>query len=255
MSPSLVANLVRRTREVLLDHAEVLGPRERILSPNRVTGWSLNVPIAKTCQPTSVCAKSCYAAQGALSWPTSLRRQDRVQRTLDADPVAFAQRLCAEVDARSIDFVRWNGCGDLTPAAVEAINWIGAHRPDVTLWVVTRIPALASLIEDAPRVFVHFSLDAASARRREEFLRLGPRTTNYFFSYQAAQGEELLNPVAETVSVVFHHRYRVSLNTLEETSCPLNGRGAAPGACAACRRCFDGAAVAHRKTLDQGGPV
>lgn len=43
MTTNLVANLVRRTREVLLDHAAQLAPGERILSPSRARAAGLGV--------------------------------------------------------------------------------------------------------------------------------------------------------------------------------------------------------------------
>jgi hypothetical protein len=37
-----------------------LDQRETVFSHNKVTGWSVNLPIAKTCQPSKVCINTCY---------------------------------------------------------------------------------------------------------------------------------------------------------------------------------------------------
>ena len=256
MPPSLVpvvSLLSRRSRVAFEGHDELLSSRESPLSTNSVVGWSVNVPIATTCSPTKVCARGCYAASNLLAATPALLRQNRVQRTIDADPEAFARRVCAEYDRRGLTFLRWNGVGDLEGRAVEAINWIAAHRPDVTLWVVTRKPAEAARIEQAPRVFVHFSLDADSLDRREKFLSLAPRTSNYFFSWQCERG--MGSPPGAPVSVVFAHRYKVPPGAYVggAASCPLNTTENADGECGRCRRCFDGTAVTMRSA--EAGPT
>ncbi len=35
-------------------HSDRLSSKETVLSHNKVTGWSVNLPIAKTCQPSKV---------------------------------------------------------------------------------------------------------------------------------------------------------------------------------------------------------
>lgn len=241
-----VAKLVKRSLRIA--SGETAAPRddESPLSRNRIVGWSIDVPIAATCQPTKVCARDCYAAIGPQLLDQNVARQYRVQRMIEADPVAFARRVVEEYGRRRIEFLRWNGVGDLSPAAVEAINWIVRERPDVRLWVVTRLPEMAARIEHGPNVYVHFSLDQASLARREEFLALGPRTRNYFFSYQCARGE--LPPAGHGASVVFFRRYEATAGAdlAAPETCPLNILDDCEGACARCQRCFSGEAVRMR---------
>lgn len=228
-----------------------LREKESPISANAVTGHCVNVPIAETCQPTPLCVRTCYAASNRMAMPASLLRQSRTLRSIEADPVAFAQRVVAEYDRMKLTFLRWNGVGDLTREAVRAINWIGANRPDVVLWVVSRIPDLAAAIEDAPRVYVHLSTDRHSSMRADAFDEFVPLSSNWFLSYQIAPDEMTPHDVIRRASVVFNHRYRPVQDGMIDAavSCPLNGRESCEGACAECRRCFDGSAVAHRRTL------
>ena len=54
-------------------HLDLLDPKETVLSHNKVTGWSVNLPIAKTCQPSKVCINTCYFSKGGSSRPASDR--------------------------------------------------------------------------------------------------------------------------------------------------------------------------------------
>lgn len=46
--------------------------------------------------------------------------------------------------------------------------------PEMPIWVVTRIPAMAAKVPDAKNVYVHFSLDRHSMDRRDKALELRP---------------------------------------------------------------------------------
>lgn len=242
-----VARLIRRTLPILREQT-LLGEREDAISANKVTGASLNVPIAGTCQPSRVCIQDCYAGNNSQSWPSSLRKQARTQRAMAADPIAFAQRVAREYDRKRLTYLRWNGVGDLTPPAVEAINWIIRERPDIALWIVTRIPELAAQLEHGPRAFVHFSLDRHSLERRDAFLAAPPKNRNYFFSYQCEKDELAPRSSEVGVSVLFYKRYKppARADLRDPALCPLNTLDDCSGACASCRRCFNGDAVTMR---------
>ena len=107
----IVAALVRRTRDQIAGYEQTLAPGESMLSNNKVTGCSLNFPIAATCAPSKVCAKTCYFARGKCTWPTALKKQYRLYNTVKADPVGAARRLEAELRRRrnKLTFLRWNG--------------------------------------------------------------------------------------------------------------------------------------------------
>ncbi|MDA8590773.1 hypothetical protein N9L12_06230, partial [Luminiphilus sp.] len=172
-----------------LTSADVLGSYDTALSFNKVTGYSVNVPISATCKPSAVCLKTCYFAIGAPSWSNGLRHQAKVYRSMKQDPVAFAERVALEYDSKQLSFLRWNGGGDLFGESVDVINHLGRIRPDIVLWVVTRIPEYAVQIEEAENVYIHFSLDKDSLPRKTKFLRSKPSSERFFFSYQAEPDE------------------------------------------------------------------
>lgn len=238
---------------------ELLGSYESALSFNKVTGYSVNFPIAATCQPTATCMKTCYFATGAPSWSNSLRHQYRVFATATADPIAFAERVALEYDRLGLTFLRWNGGGDLFAASVAAVNHLGKVRPDMTIWVVSRIPEFAAKIDHAPRVFVHFSLDRHSRGRAAEFLRLRPKSGNYFFSYQCDKGERPATESLAEVSVLFFDGYEPTMplrGLPRDIICPLNEAADIAGVCERCRRCFSARRsvrkAASRPTKDKG---
>ncbi len=236
------------------ERSKLVGSNDSVLSGNKVTGYSVNVPIANTCRPTAVCVKTCYFATGASSWANSLRHQWMIYDSIRSDPIKFSERAALEYDRLGLTFLRWNGGGDLFPESVDAVNHLSAVRPDIVLWVVTRIPEMAAAIEDRPNVFVHFSLDKNSRLRRDDFLTLKPKSKNFFFSYQAEEGEEPSLDAIRGVSVVFFNNYKPKsgLNTYEsDVICPLNERADIADVCESCRRCFDGTAVKHRRSQSQ----
>ncbi len=242
-----VGRVVRKS--MAIEQAEPpqrLGSYDNVLSFNKVTGYSVNVPIANTCRPTAVCLKTCYFATGAPTWANSLRHQRTVYESLRTDPTKVAERVALEYDRLGLTFLRWNGGGDLFPENVEAINHLGRVRPDIVLWVVTRIPEMAALIEHRRNVFVHFSLDRHSLHRRDEFLACKPRSRNYFFSYQADAGEVPNAESLKGIAVLFFNNYETGANLSDFTPkvvCPLNVLEDIEGVCEGCRRCFDGSAV------------
>ncbi|MEK9775481.1 MAG: hypothetical protein VW339_04955 [Quisquiliibacterium sp.] len=248
-----VGRVISKTEKLTsLAQPEVIGSYDTALSFNKVTGYSVNVPIAATCRPTAVCLKTCYFATGAPSWSNALRHQTKVLNSLKSDPLAFAERVAMEYDQLGLSFLRWNGGGDLFEESVAAINYLGRKRPDIVLWVVTRIPEWAATIEDLPNVFIHFSLDKSSLARQKQFLRIVPRSRQYFFSYQCEPGEVPSIKQLEHVSVLFFDNYDPTCDLRQfraEIICPLNERTQISGTCEQCRRCFDGTAVRDRTTL------
>ena len=110
----LVANLVRRTRKQFSGYNELLSSTEAILSFNKVTGHSVNFPIAGTCQPTSVCAKRCYYAKAGSSWPASLKKQLRLYNNVKADPIGTGGGgLAYHITAEAIHLGWLPECDDL----------------------------------------------------------------------------------------------------------------------------------------------
>ena len=245
-----VSKLIKRSRKSTYRYEAFLDEGESMLSSNKVTGLSLNFPIAETCSPTKVCISTCYFARGGSSWPAALSRQYRLFNSVKADPIGCALRLKRELLAKKCPstFLRWNGGGDLFAESVKMLNHLATLMPEMPIWVVTRLPKLAAKVKDAPNVFIHFSIDAHSANRRLEFERLKKLTSNYFYSYQCDRGEEPTPKMLDGASVVFYDRYQppASLPKVDlQIICPLNTEKDISGVCEWCRRCFNGVAVNH----------
>jgi hypothetical protein len=245
----LVNRLINRTQTIKEEKTEsCLKNPEKILSFNKVTGHSVNFPIAETCLPTAVCLKTCYYAKGANSWISSLTQQQRIYNYVINDPIKFSQRVALEYDKNQLSYLRWNGGGDLFPQSIAALNYLAKIRPDIILWVVTRIPEMAVQVDDLPNVYVHFSLDRHSFSRRKKFLSLKPKNKKYFFSYQCDKHEKPNPKDMEGISVVFFDTYKPTCDIdqfPEEIICPLNLRDDISNTCESCRRCFNGEAITN----------
>jgi hypothetical protein len=250
----LVSRLIERFRALNLPSTP--RPEDKpFLSGNRVVGWSVDFPIARTCTPTKVCVNTCYYARDVTAIPHNLAKQNEVMESVLADPVGSAHRIAAEFKRkRGAAFLRWNGGGDLFPESVECLNTLGKHYPDLPVWVVTRKPKVAALVEEAENVFLHLSLDSSSRGRLQEWLALPKRTTKWFASYQCNRDEDVdLDSLGRAgFSVVFRDGYKtLPKDTGEDglrVSCPLNGSPSVEDGCKNCGRCWTRAAVDMRNT-------
>jgi len=243
----------RKRVSKVIDKTKILEASDKrpnsLLSGNKVTGHSLNFPIHGTCRPSKVCIETCYYAAGATSWTASLRKQIWLFDYCSTSPIEFAKEIVAEYKKLNLDYLRWNGGGDLFPASAEALNYIGENHPEMTIWIVTRIPEMAALIGDYPNLHLHFSLDAHSLERREKALELVTRPI--FFSYQCMKEEK---PDVEFltknhgVSLFFFDNYKITdpiyQEKFSEFLCTLNldrtNNGDITGSCSDCRMCFNG---------------
>lgn len=247
-----VSKLIKRSRKSTDRYVALLQDGESMLSSNKVTGVSLNFPIAETCNPSKLCIRTCYFARGGPSWPAALSRQYRLFNSVKDDPKKAAVRLKNELMAKSKPptFMRWNGGGDLFEESVIMLNHFAKIMPEMPIWVVTRLPKLAAKIKYAPNVFIHFSLDAYSKDRRVEFEKIKKNSTNYFYSYQCDKDEAPDAKQLDGISVVFYDRYRppaVLPNVDMQIICPLNTNQDITGICEWCRRCFNNDAVRHSR--------
>ena len=90
--------------------------------------------------------------------------------------------------------------------------------------------------------------------RREQFLRLKPRSKNYFFSYQC-EPDELPDPQRlGQAAVLFFDNYRPTGSVKrygKEIVCPLNGKDNITETCVKCRKCFDGEAVKYERGVSR----
>lgn len=240
-----VKSLAHKMR-TLPDKTERLGLDENPFSTNKVTGHSLNFPIVGTCNPTKVCADTCYFAKGPSTWSPSLKKQVRLQNALDADPITLSGQIVEWAGRLRLTFIRWHGGGDLTARSAECIDAVATAIPAIPQWVVTRKPSLAAGIKPRPNVFVHVSIDRSSWSRLDDFRASVSAGSNWFWSYQCDAGEV---PDGVVAPVVFRDKYDPKGSPPHAGDCPLNWSEDIRGACESCRRCFDGQAVADGVAL------
>lgn len=212
-----------------------LKPNERICSDNAKTIFSMNFPIIKTCRPTKVCSSICYGSKigRPITWENSLAKQLKVfDYFQNTDAEIIADRIYKEYINKKMEFLRWNGVGDLFPKSVETINIILEKYKDVVLWVSTRIPELAIEIKNSPNVYIMFSLDESSKDRRDEVLKYNhPRI--YFSYLRTDKNQDTLGS-----RIVFNSNKSIPYDD-KETVCPVDA-GTIPvnNACYICRKCF-----------------
>ena len=95
----------------------------------------MNLPIAKTCQPSKVCTNTCYFSKGGSSWPASLTKQVRVYNSIKGDPKGTASRIARECVKNKATYLRWNGGGVLFDKSIDCLMEIARLLPKKPAWV------------------------------------------------------------------------------------------------------------------------
>ena len=212
------------------------GPKEEILSGNLKTGYSVNLPIALTCRPTKICMNNCYASRpgATLTWKNSLLKQLRVYNYIRSeDPEVVAQRIINEYHKKRLNWLRWNGCGDLFPEAIEVINKICVLDPTVILLVVTRKPEMAAMISRTPNMFLMFSVDASS-RRRMEAIQAADHPRLYYSFLRTSADEDTTG-----CNIIFDLQKLKGSLPYEPRCCPVDAHKLPlENGCNVCKRCF-----------------
>lgn len=226
-------------------YTDLLADDENPFSTNKVTGHSLNVPIIGTCTPTIVCGETCYFAKGPSTWTASLKKQHRLLNSIKAAPEETAGRISLWAARLKLDYVRWNGGGDLVEASVTCIDWASYLMPTIPQWIVSRKPKLAATIKPRDNVYVHLSVDKSSWGRLEEMRSLAPAGLQWFWSYQCDKDE--IPPSPLVAPVIFRDGYDPQGSELYGNDCPLNAAEDITGVCGTCRRCFNGWAIEGAK--------
>lgn len=230
---------VKALRKKHVAYDDLLKESEDPFSINKVTGVSLNFPIIGTCVPTKVCGITCYFAKGPSTWTASLKKQHRLMNSVKRNPKEAAKRIVKFAKKKKLDFIRWNGGGDLFEESVACINHVAELLPDVQQWVVSRIPKLASKLTPRENVWVHISIDKGSWRRLHEFTSLKKEELkNWFWSYQCDADEK--PPREDIAPVIFRDKYDPQGDVLYENDCELNANEDIAGVCGKCRKCFSG---------------
>jgi len=110
-----------------------------ILSSNKKTGVSLNLPVAN-CNPTKICRHCCYGrhhylGHGRACLAKWIRNSKYLAQTHD----------CIELiaEARAFSAVRISGVGDILPEHVPNLLKLAKACPNTQFWGMTRKPELA----------------------------------------------------------------------------------------------------------------
>lgn len=236
-----VGRLIKRSKKLEIPNFKI-SKISKVLSRNQVTGYALNFPIQKTCRPTKVCKDTCYFAVKLNASIPALKLQHRNLAFCQKDPENFAKQVIYEYDNLGLNYLRWNGGGDLFDEAIIAIEYIRINRPDLVLWIVSRKAELAAELKFHKNHFIHLSLDRTLIDQKSQLLSMF-KHSNIFFSYQVHPDEILDSTVIDEVDLVFIHDYApVPTKFIKniEKFCPLNGAESITDACGQCRRCFDG---------------
>ena len=160
-------DLVEIDQKLHADYELSLRDDELVFSQNNKCAYSIDLPVARTCRPTSVCAEYCYGClenRFHADRLTVLRKHLRVLRYMsESDPLQAADRIVKEYKAKHMQCLRWCGVGDLTMEVVRVVNTIAVHHPEVIQWVVSRKPdLLAQIVRGAPCVRMMLSLDSSA---------------------------------------------------------------------------------------------
>ena len=227
-------------------------PQKLHLTENSKTGISIDFAIHRTCVPTKVCmgvgdaSAGCYALRGFLSFPNAVKHHARNQRLADylekapyREVIRVANALYSEIP-RGVDWIRWNGAGDLSPGACRLINCITARYEDLVLWVISRKPDMIETLKDRKSLQLLFSLDHSTpdksvSRLRELTQRF--RRGSARLAYTRVSEEDV--PPKDAFVIFNRHVGKHYADWPHPNVCPASLPGTEhEGACDVCRKCF-----------------
>jgi len=197
-----------------------------LISENKKTGCSINLPIKGHCRPTKRCKADCYAKSGHTALATNLRKQAFISDFLKSDDITPLIYEC-----KRFTMVRLNGTGDLLRDHIPNMLSLAEACPQTEFWGMTRKINIAKALNNKlPNLSLLVTVDATSPQSIWNYqgaLCFGPR-----------RPEDAV-PDDERIVTVFprHHAGRIIGNVpLNKKDCPavrhtVNG-------CAECGRCW-----------------
>lgn len=196
-----------------------------ILSKNKKTGASIDLPREGHCRPTKVCSQACYARQGHQTRPDALKKQKYISEYLKNDIKELIE------ECRGITAVRLNGCGDLLQEHIPAILSLAKQSPQTEFWGMTRKPEIAMAINNKlPNLRLLVTVDATS-----------PKTVWNYKGGMCFGPRRKTDPVPDDprIKVVFprHHAGRV-IKGVPEHPKDCQGVYHRISGCLACGRCW-----------------
>ena len=119
---------------------------DTILSVNKKTGCSIDLPILGHCRPTASCSRACYAKSGPIAFPHSQKKHLWTSAYLAGPDISELIHECL-----SRTSVRISGSGDLNPCHIPNILKLAAACPKTQFWGMTRKLEIARAINNARR--------------------------------------------------------------------------------------------------------
>ncbi|MEA3421014.1 MAG: hypothetical protein U9Q97_04995 [Acidobacteriota bacterium] len=199
----------------------------QLLSENRKTCVSINLPIKDHCTPTERCAADCYGKSGHTVLTSNIKKQKYLSKYLEKGDITLLIYECKQYLS-----VRLNGVGDLKTCHVPAILSLAEACPQTLFWGMTRkIPIAKEINNKLPNLSLLVTVDISSPPSVWNYdgaMCFGPRR------------EEDPVPDDKRIITVFprHHIGKIVGNIPEhEKDCPavrhtVNG-------CVECRQCWN----------------
>ena len=198
----------------------------QLLSENRKTCISINLPIKGHCTPTKQCAANCYGKSGHTVLPTNLKKQTFISNYLAKGDIDLLVYECQQYVS-----VRLNGVGDLNINHLPAILSLAEKCPQTIFWGMTRkIPIAKGINGKLPNLSILVTVDPTSPKSVWDYdgtLCFGPR-----------RPEDSV-PDDERIITIFpyHHIGRIVGNIPDDPrDCPAV-RHRVKG-CSECKRCW-----------------
>ena len=130
----------------------------QLLSENKKTCVSINLPIEGHCEPTKRCAQDCYGKSGHTALPSNLKKQHFISNYLERKDITLLIYECQQFIS-----VRLNGIGDLNPCHLPAIFSLAEACPQTEFWGMTRkIPIAKQVNGKFPNLSLLMSIDSTS---------------------------------------------------------------------------------------------
>lgn len=145
-----------------------------LLSENKKTCVSINMPIKETCIPTARCAQDCYGKSGHTILPTNIKKQKFMSKYLEKGDIELLIHECSTYLS-----VRLNGVGDLNPCHLPAIFSLAEACPQTTFWGMTRkVPIATAINGKLHNLSILMSVDVTSPKsvwKYDGAMCFGPR--------------------------------------------------------------------------------
>lgn len=148
-----------------------------ILSENKKTGHSLDLPIKGHCRPSKNCSHDCYAKSGHQALPIAQKKHKYVSNYLKRHNIKQLISECMSQHA-----IRLSGSGDLLMKHVPQILRLAKACPQTKFWGMTRKLEIAEALNNKlPNLQLLVTVDSSSPKKTWTYpgkLCFGPHRPN-----------------------------------------------------------------------------